>query len=58
MHQKRYKYEVKDRRLGDVDSCYSDPSKSNKILGWRAKKSLFDMCNDSIESIKKNINDL
>ena len=50
--------EVKDRRLGDVDSCYSDPSKSNKILGWRAKKSLFDMCNDSIESIKKNINDL
>ena len=26
--------------------------------GWRAKKSLFDMCNDSIESIKKNINDL
>ena len=50
--------EVKDRRLGDVDSCYSDPSKSNKILGWSAKKSLFDMCNDSIESIKKNINDL
>tara|TARA_B100000214_G_scaffold273277_1_gene203476 strand:+ start:1 stop:675 length:675 start_codon:yes stop_codon:yes gene_type:complete len=50
--------EVKDRRLGDVDICYSDPSKSNKILGWSAKKSLFDMCNDSIESIKKNINDL
>ena len=50
--------EVKDRRLGDIDICYSDPSKSNKILGWNAKKSLFDMCNDSIESIKKNINDL
>jgi len=50
--------EVKDRRLGDVDICYSDTSKSNKILGWSAKKSLFDMCKDSIESIKKNINDL
>ena len=48
----------KDRRLGDVDVCYSDPSKSNKILGWNTKKSLFDMCNDSIQSIKKNIDEL
>ena len=48
----------KNRRLGDVDVCYSDSSKSNKILKWSAKKSLLDMCNDSIQSIKKNIDEL
>ena len=44
----------KNRRSGDVDVCYSDPTKSNKILKWNAKRSLFDMCDDSIKSIKKN----
>jgi UDP-glucose 4-epimerase len=48
----------KNRRLGDVDVCYSDSSKSNKILKWSAKKSLLDMCNDSIQSIEKNIDEL
>ena len=49
---------IKDRRPGDVDVCYSDPTKSNKILKWRAKRSLFDMCNDSIQSVKKNLDEL
>ncbi len=52
------KTKMNNRRSGDVDVCYSDPTKSNKILGWKTKKSLFDMCNDSIKSIKKNINEL
>ena len=26
---------IKNRRLGDVDVCYSDPSKSNKILQYQ-----------------------
>ena len=45
---------IKERRSGDVDVCYSDSSKSNKILGWSAERSLFDMCDDSIKSLKKN----
>ena len=49
---------VKDRRSGDVDVCYSDCSKSNKVLRWKAKKSIFDMCNDAIRSINKNFNEL
>tara|TARA_B100000965_G_scaffold90530_1_gene73752 strand:- start:523 stop:1527 length:1005 start_codon:yes stop_codon:yes gene_type:complete len=52
------KKKIKDKRLGDVDVCYSDPSKSNKILGWNTRKSLFDMCNDSIQAIKRNIDEL
>ena len=49
---------IKNRRLGDVDVCYSDPSKSNKILKWNAERSLFNMCDDAIKSIKKNIDEL
>ena len=49
---------IKNRRSGDVDVCYSDPSKSNKILKWKAERSLFNMCDDAIKSIKKNIDEL
>ena len=49
---------IKERRSGDVDVCYSDSSKSNKILGWSAERSLFDMCDDSIKSLKKNKDEL
>ena len=49
---------IKNRRLGDVDVCYSDPSKSNKILKWNAERSLFNMCDDAIKSIKRNIDEL
>ena len=49
---------IKKRRSGDIDVCYSDSSKSNKILGWSAERSLFNMCDDSIKSIKKNKDEL
>ena len=49
---------IKERRSGDVDVCYSDSSKSNKIFGWSAERSLFDMCDDSIKSLKKNKDEL
>ena len=48
----------KNRRSGDVDVCYSDPTKSNKILKWNAERSLFNMCDDAIKSIKRNIDEL
>ena len=43
----KIKYEITDRRPGDIDSCYSDPSKSYKELNFQTKKSLDDMCRDS-----------
>ena len=43
----KIKYEITDRRPGDIDSCYSDPSKSLKELNFQTKKSLDDMCRDS-----------
>ena len=39
-------YEVVARRPGDVASCYADPSYAEEVLGWKAKRSLADMCQD------------
>ena len=51
-------YKFEKRREGDVEICYADPSKSNQILNWKAKRSTTEMCIDTWEAIKKNINDL
>lgn len=40
-------YVIKERRPGDVATCYSDASKANDILGWKAEKDLQDMVRDS-----------
>ena len=40
-------YAIKDRRPGDVATCYADASKANDILGWKAEKTLQDMMRDS-----------
>lgn len=40
-------YKIAPRRAGDVASCYADPSKANKELGWNAEKGIDDMCLDS-----------
>ncbi len=40
-------YKIVDRRPGDIDSCYADPSKAKKELGWKAKRDIKDMCRDA-----------
>jgi UDP-glucose 4-epimerase len=40
-------YQITDRRPGDIASCYADPTKAEKELGWKAKRELLDMCKDS-----------
>lgn len=47
-------YKITDRRPGDIATCYADPSKSEKLLGWKAKKGLDDMCADSWNFTVKN----
>jgi len=47
-------YVIAPRRKGDVAECYADPSKAYGILGWRAEKTLDDMCRDSWNWQKKN----
>jgi len=40
-------YQIVDRRPGDIGTCYADPAKSASVLGWKAEKTLQDMCRDS-----------
>lgn len=40
-------YVIDDRRPGDVATCYASTEKANKMLGWKAEKTLQDMCNDA-----------
>ena len=40
-------YEIKPRRAGDIAVCYSDASKAERELGWKAKYDIVDMCRDS-----------
>ena len=44
---KKVKYKIVERRAGDIATCYSDPEKAKKELGWKAEKTLEDMCKDS-----------
>ena len=44
---KKIPYEIKPRRAGDIATCYSDPSKAKKELGWVAQRGIEEMCEDS-----------
>ena len=40
-------YQVVERRAGDIATCYADPSLAEKLLGWKASRTLGQMCADS-----------
>ena len=40
-------YEIKERRPGDISTCYADPELAKKELGWVAVRDLEQMCEDS-----------
>lgn len=50
------KYEIVGRRAGDLATCYSDPSKAYKELGWKAERDIEEMCEDSWRWQKQNPN--
>ena len=49
-------YVIKERRPGDIATCYSDPSKALREMGWKTKYDLEDMCADSWRWQKNNPN--
>jgi UDP-glucose 4-epimerase len=49
-------YKIIERRAGDIATCYADPKKAQKELGWRAEKSIDEMCEDSWRWQIKNPN--
>lgn len=47
------KYEIRQRRPGDIDACYADPSYAYEKLGWKAEKDINEMCEDAYNFIKR-----
>ena len=46
-------YKIVERRAGDIASCYADPTKAFKELGWKAELDVEDMMRDSYNFILK-----
>jgi UDP-glucose 4-epimerase len=40
-------YEIVARRPGDIATCFADPTLAHDVLGWRAQRTLAQMCADS-----------
>lgn len=40
-------FEIAPRRAGDIAECCADPTKAYEVLGWKAEKTLEDMCRDA-----------
>ena len=46
-------YKIKERRSGDIDACYADPTYAKEKLNWEAKLKLEDMCKDAYNYTQK-----
>ena len=53
---KNVPYKIVDRRPGDIAACWADPAKAKEDLGWKADKTLTDMCKDTWNWQKNNPN--
>ena len=51
---KELPYRILERRPGDIAECYADPSKAEKLFGWKAQYGIDDMCRDSWNFTLKN----
>ena len=49
-------YVIMPRRAGDIATCYCDPTKAEKELGWKAQFGLEEMCRDAWNWQKNNPN--
>lgn len=53
---KEIPYVIAPRRAGDIPTCYSDPSKAERELGWKAQYGIEKMCEDAWRWQSKNPN--
>ena len=53
---KPIKYEIKDRRPGDIATCYADTKKAKEELGFVAERGIEEMCEDAWRWQQKNPN--
>ncbi len=53
---KEIPYKIVDRRPGDIDECYADPTKAYEELGFKTQYDIEKMCKDSYNWQSKNPN--
>ena len=51
---KKIPYRIVPRRPGDIATCYADPTKAERDLGWRAEYTIDEMCRDGWNWQKSN----
>jgi UDP-glucose 4-epimerase len=44
---KQIPYRIVERRPGDIAQCYADPTLASKELGWKARYTIQEMCQDT-----------
>ena len=49
-------YVIKERRPGDIATCYADAKKAEEELGWKARYGIREMCEDAWRWQKNNPN--
>jgi len=47
-------YQITDRRPGDIAACYADPTLAKELLDWTARRTLDDMCADTLRWQSQN----
>lgn len=52
---RKIEYKIADRRPGDIATCYAQPEKAWKELGWKAEFDLDTMCRDAWNFSKNNL---
>ena len=45
-------YKITDRRPGDIDACYADPTYAKEKLDWEANLGIEEMCEDAYNFVK------
>ncbi len=51
---KKLPYSIMPRRPGDIATCYANPQKAKRELGWEATRNLDDMCSSLWKFYSKN----
>ena len=54
--KRKIPYKIVKRREGDIAECCADPSFAEEVLGFKAEKTIEEMCADSWQWQSKNPN--
>lgn len=53
---KKIPYQIEEKRAGDIDKCFANPSYAKKAIGWKAENGIDEMCQDAWRWQKMNPN--